>query len=100
MLFDFPTQKWKTLLHDAINDPAWSRDGKFIYFNTNDPKAAVKRVRISDGRIEKIVDLKSFSPEWGPFGLYFGLAPDNSPMMLRKVHETEIYSLDGWPSPR
>jgi len=94
VLFDFSTCKWKTLLHDAINDPAWSRDGKFIYFNTNDPERAVKRVRISDGRIEKIVDLQDFIPEWGSFGVYFGLAPDDSPMMLRKVHETEIYAMD------
>ena len=94
MLFKFSTRKWKMLLRDAINDPAWSRDGNFIYFNTNDPEPAVKRVRMSDRRIEKIVDLKSFSTEWGPFGVYFGLAPDDSPMMLRRVHETEIYSLE------
>lgn len=94
MLFDFSTRQWKTLLYDAINDPAWSRDGKFIYFNTNDPERVVKRVRVSDGHIDKIVDLKDFTPEWGSFGVYFGLAPDDSPMMLRKVHETEIYAMD------
>src|SRR5947209_509922 len=95
MLFDFSTCKWKTLLHDAINDPAWSHDGRFIYFNTGAPDPAVKRVRRDGSGIQTVVDLKNFTPEYGSsFGLYFGVAPDGSPLMLRKVLETEIYKMD------
>jgi hypothetical protein len=28
------------------------------------------------------------------FGTWFGLAPDDSPLMLREIHETEIFALD------
>jgi len=93
MLFDVCTRKWKTLTQDAIIDPAWSRDGKFIYYKGY-PNPAVIRVRVSDGMVEKIVDLRDSKPEYdASFGLYVGLAPDDSPLMLRKVHQTEIYAL-------
>jgi Tol biopolymer transport system component len=94
MLFDLNIRKWKTLVQDDIAEVSWSRDGRFIYFSTGYPNPAIKRVRISDGIIEKIVDLRNFTPESdASFGVYLGVAPDDSPLMLRKVYQTEIYAL-------
>lgn len=94
MLFDFKTQKWTELAGITSAYPNWSRDGNYIYFHTfgNDP--AIYRVRISDHKLEKIVSLKGLRLTIGDFGTWCGLAPDDSPLVLRDVGSQEIYALD------
>jgi len=54
-------------------------------------------VRIKDRSLEQVVDLKDFrhAPGWGN---WIGLAPDNSPLLLRDVGTQDIYVLD-WQTP-
>jgi hypothetical protein len=47
------------------------------------------RVRVSNGRLERIVDLAGFPH----LDTWLGLPPDDSPLMLRDVRQTEIDAL-------
>jgi hypothetical protein len=60
-------------------------------------KPAVLRVRVRDGKVERVVDLKDL-PLTGYYGFWFGLAPDDSPLLLRDAGSQDLYSLD-WEVP-
>jgi serine/threonine protein kinase/Tol biopolymer transport system component len=97
-LFDFQVQKWTDLANLTIGYPSWSRDRRFVYFNLlSGQEPFFLRIRISDRRVEKVVSLKGLSGA-GTFGVWVGLAPDDSPLMLRDTGTQEIYALD-WEAP-
>jgi Tol biopolymer transport system component len=94
MLFDFKSQKWTELARITSAYPNWSRDGKYLHFHTFGSDPALYRVRISDHKLEKIVSLKGLRLAIGAWGAWCGLAPDDSPLILRDVGTQEIYALD------
>jgi hypothetical protein len=96
MLFDFSTQKWVQLEQLVVGFPSWSRDSKYIYFDSQGGDRAFFRVRISDHKLERLVSLKGLRLT-GALG-WTGLAPDDSPLVLRDVGTQEIYSFD-WTAP-
>jgi len=65
--------------------------GRYFLRVPKDP--AVLRVRISDRKLEQVLDLKN-SRMGGYFGYWLGLAPDDSPLLLRDTGSQEIYALD------
>jgi serine/threonine protein kinase/Tol biopolymer transport system component len=93
MLFDSGTQKWTELTQlNSGNYPGnigWQRDGKYFYFAGD----GISRVRISDRKVEEVLDLKNIrvTGNWGPS---LGLAPDDSLLVLRDAGTQEIYALD------
>jgi eukaryotic-like serine/threonine-protein kinase len=95
MLFDFTTREWRDLTQTRVGYPTWSRDGKYIYFTDRFGKEpGVKRVRIADRKVEWVADLKELRLVQTPVGSWFGLAPDDSPLVLRDVGIQDIYALD------
>ena len=52
------------------------------------------RVRISDSRVEAMVNISDVRRYYGQFGLWSGLAPDGSPLLVRDISNEEVYSLD------
>jgi Tol biopolymer transport system component/DNA-binding winged helix-turn-helix (wHTH) protein len=99
MLFDRASQKWQELASIPIGYPSWSHDGKYLYFDTSlSEDAAFERVRISDHKLERLFSLKGMRRFWGPFGSRTGLAPDDTPLLVRDISSQEIYALD-WQAP-
>ena len=94
VLFDFKTQKWVELTTVNAAYPNWSRDGSYVYFHSVGSDPALYRVRISDHKLERIVGLKGVRLTIGIAGTWCGLAPDDSPLILRDVGTQEIYALD------
>ena len=94
MLFDFKTQAWVELARVGVAYPNWSRNGNYIHFQSFGSDAALYRVRIRDHNLEKIVSLKGIRLPIGFAGIWGGLAPDDSPLVLRDVGSQEIYALD------
>jgi Tol biopolymer transport system component len=96
ILFDISTQKWVQLEQLAVGFPSWSRDSKYIYFDSQGEDRAFYRVRISDHVLQRLVSLKGLrltgALQWT------GLAPDDSPLVLRDVGTQEIYAFD-WNAP-
>lgn len=99
VLFDRVAGRWMDLANMTIGYPSWSHDGQYLYFDTTlteDP--AFFRVRISDRKLERLVSLKGVRRFWGELGQWTGLAPDDSPLLVRDISSQEVYALD-WRAP-
>ena len=99
MLFDVQSQKWTELARITVNWPQWSRTGAYVYFigATEGQPTGVFRLRIADHKLEQVVSLKDFRhapADWG----WLGLAPDDSPLLLRDATTEDVYALD-WEAP-
>ena len=95
LLFEFATGRWTELYKGAPGYPNRSGDGRHPYFDTG---SELRRVRIEDHLVEVIASLKGFRRVSTSFGQWFGLAPDDTPVVLRDVGTSEIYALD-WDAP-
>jgi eukaryotic-like serine/threonine-protein kinase len=96
MLFNFETGKWSLLFKadTTVAQPLWSRDGRYVYYLRGyGADSVVMRVAIPSGKVEEVVGLTSFHST-GHWGAYFGLAPDDSPLLLKDTGTQEIVSLD------
>ena len=103
MLFDIATQQWTQLSDSDVGYPTWSRDARYIYFQSGDTadwSETINRIRLVDRKAEKIMGLKDLSRSIGAnSGVeWFGLAPDGSPLVATDISTNEIYALDvQWP---
>jgi serine/threonine protein kinase/Tol biopolymer transport system component len=91
-IFDVKTQRWSVPFKGVIGYPVWSSDSKQIYFLNFQENAAVYRVRIADGSVELILDLKDFNYT-GNSGTWFGLDPTDAPLLLRNLGTHDVYCL-------
>jgi eukaryotic-like serine/threonine-protein kinase len=94
MLFDFKTEEWTELAGITSAYPNWSRHGNYIYFHTFGSDPSLYRVRVSDRKLQKIVSLNGIRLTLGDYGIWCGLAPDDSPLVSRDVGTQEVYALD------
>jgi len=93
LLFDFETQKWTELFKGrGLGWPEWSKDGQYIYFTADEPRT-LRRVRVSDRKVDAVLDLTNINTV-GRWFLSLSLAPDDSPLLLRDATTSDIYSLD------
>jgi len=76
---------------------AWSHDSEYVYFDTFLSKdSGYFRVRISDSKLEKLIDLqklRQFPEQFGP-GSWTGLGPGDVPLIPRDISTQEIYAFD------
>ncbi len=96
LLFDFETNKWTELAKGSLSWLNWSHDGKYVYVLDYRQQNAVIRVRVSDGKIEYVADVKDF-PATGRYGGALALTPDDQPVLLRDTGTQDVYSVD-WQS--
>jgi len=92
MLFDFRGGKWTKLLTlDGILDLHWSRQGKSIYLTAAPPygEPGLFRVNIPGHQPERLTSVKETHEDG-----WLGLAPDDSPLVVRQVIGEEIYALE------
>ena len=98
MLFDLRTQHWIELVRRELNWFNWSRDGRHVYFEQHGAQHAVMRVGLDDRKVDQIVSLQNVKRAGVDGSFWFGLAPDDSPIVLRDTGTQEIYALD-WQAP-
>jgi serine/threonine protein kinase/Tol biopolymer transport system component len=98
MLFNLRTQRWTELVRGELNWLNWSRDGRRVYFEQHGAQHAVMRVGLENHNVEEIVGLQNVKRAGANGSFWFGLAPDDSPMVLRDTGTQEIYALD-WQEP-
>jgi len=98
LLLDLKTQQRREVLRNPlIGYLAWSTDSRYLYFDTVlEKNPAYHRLRMSDGKLENIVDLKqirTFPSQFGP-GSWTGLGPGDVPLFVRDTSAQEIYAFD------
>ena len=84
-------------LAEYADFPSWSADGKYVYYSTfaggfilPPEKTGMFRVRVADGRIERLAPATPLPPT----GAWSGVAPDGSLLVLRDFGTSDIYALD------
>ena len=98
VIFDFKRQTWSDWVSGPrrYRYPAWSRDGKYLYFETRATETpGYYRIQLGQTRPELVVDLKDLHQFYGPImGSWSGITPDGSPLFVRDLSTDEIYALD------
>jgi Tol biopolymer transport system component len=89
------TGKWQNLQVDHVRGLVWSDNAKYIYYDGEAGHDGIFRIRIPDGRPELVTNTNKIRRAGG---YWFGLTPDDSPMILRDTGMEEIYSAKvNWP---
>ena len=91
-IFNIESQQWSVLYVGPVGFPAWSRDSQFVYFEGLQDHPTVSRVSVSGKGPELVIDLKDFHST-GLFGLWMGLDPTDTPILLRDTGSDDIYAL-------
>ena len=90
---DLKTKKWTEFLAGTFVHWINSPDRRYVYFATAGTEPSVRRIRVSNARVETIVSLKDF-PGVTNFGwTQLRVAADGSPTLTRALDTQEIYAL-------
>ena len=91
-LFDLHTRQYRRLLQipegQDLGWNTWSHDSRYVYFLLD----GLMRVPISGGKPERVIDLSGFQ-FGGSWGIWFGLDPQDTPILVRDRSTQEIYAL-------
>jgi len=96
VVFDFKKQTWSDWISGPglHGYPVWSRDGKYLYFETSvTDKPGYYRIQLGQTRPELLLDLRDLH-QFLSLGPWSGITPDGSPLFLRDLSTDEIYALD------
>ena len=93
-LFAFGEQRWVKLVEGphSFGYALWSGESKYIYANREDEN--IVRIRISDHRVENVLQLKDIPLTGWWDGGWFGLTPDEKIIMLRNTSSEDVYAFD------
>jgi len=96
MLFDVRSRRWRVLAGSVGGDNVnWSSDSRYIYVdNPRDEKPAIEKVRVTDGQMTTVLSLAPLQKAPGTMDTWFGLTPDNSPLICHMFNTSEIYALN------
>ncbi len=89
-LFDFKSGKWSQLANGRFTFPCWSRDSRYVYVHT---AGGIDRLAVPGGKVEQITSLKGFQTA-GIYGVWLGLTPDDSPLLLKDTGTQDVVSMD------
>ena len=97
-LFNFQSQKWTELAKGFLSWPNFSKDSQYLYVLSARGASAVLKIRLSDGKKERVADLKNFVYTGHFVDAWLSLAPDDSPLLFRDAGTSDVYALD-WEEP-
>jgi eukaryotic-like serine/threonine-protein kinase len=93
-VYDFSTRVWTDLAKASIGYPTWSHSGDAIFFlNHLAGGDKVFRVSLAGHKLEEVADLKNFHGAPFLIGYWLGLAPDDSPLLIRDAGIWDFYAL-------
>ena len=94
-LYSPSTHTWRTLVNRSAADPAWSHDGKWIFFNSfAEPSSPIYRVNAETGELVHITGLEKLEGTDAVDYFFSGLTQDDSPLVSARTSTANLYSLD------
>jgi hypothetical protein len=83
LLYDFKTHQWRSTEGITIDNPTWSLDSNYVYYDLEEILIkGLRRVSVADGHVDEVVKLEGYPLlSWW----WSGVAPDNSPLVLRNL---------------
>lgn len=95
MLFDRAQERWTTLSIHGVGDPAWSHDGRFLYFQDFLEKGKpIYRIGIPAGHPEPVATISNLLPLSATDYRLIGLAPGDLPVVSVYTSTVNFYSVD------
>jgi Tol biopolymer transport system component len=96
MLFDLKKRRWRTLAESVTGDNMnWSHDSKYLFADSPQlEKPVIERFRVSDGKRVTAVSLTALQKIPGQTDFWFGLTPDDSPILFHRFTTSEVYALN------
>jgi dipeptidyl aminopeptidase/acylaminoacyl peptidase len=96
LVFDLETGRWSERATGGMGFPTWSRDGSHLYYQDQDD--VIHRLRLRDGRVERVVSRKGVPVAPVFPGAWFGFDPEGRLMVMRDTTVTEVFAIDyAWP---
>jgi eukaryotic-like serine/threonine-protein kinase len=95
MLYDVEKKVWTPLAVSRFGFENWSHDGKYLYAEDySDKTDDWVRVSVPHGKVERLLNLMEIPRGFDPWEFWVGLAPNDSPLLMRDRSTQEIYSLN------
>jgi len=95
MLFDVKQKTWRLLANKVAADPAWSGDGRAIYFHAfMDAGSPIYKVFVESGRLERVAGFERLKGVEIADYSFTGLAPGDVPLVRARISTANIYSFD------
>jgi serine/threonine protein kinase/Tol biopolymer transport system component len=91
-IFDIANGQWSTLYTGICAFPTWSRDSRYIYYFEYQSGPGIYRVHAMGGKPERVADMNGVHYT-GFYGLWMGLDPTDTPLILRDTGTYDIYAL-------
>ena len=93
MIFDMASNRWTEIASGRFNNPVWSKDGKYIYFQSfTEEGSPIFRMQADGSRLEKIADFRDLQP--GATVSYWGIGAEDAPIVSFHLLTADIYSVD------
>jgi eukaryotic-like serine/threonine-protein kinase len=93
-VYNFSTRVWTEVAKASIGYPNWSHNGNSIFFlNHLAGGDKVFGVSVTSHKLEEVTDLKNFHAASSLVGYWFGLAPDDSPLLVRDAGIWDFHAL-------
>lgn len=88
-LYDTTTNRWRSTDAVHVDNPSWSKDGRFVYYDTEGGVISLRRLNVTTDKVEDIAVINFLMTVYG----WSGLSPDDEPLILRNLTLPEIYAL-------
>lgn len=93
MLYDTTTGKWRQIAQANIADPAWSKDGKAIFFNNFVQQGQpIYKLTLATGQLQRVAGLSDLRSADAVDYRFAGLGPGNIPLVNARLSTANVYS--------
>jgi Tol biopolymer transport system component/DNA-binding winged helix-turn-helix (wHTH) protein len=93
MLYDTASKKWSEIASGRFNNPVWSKDGAYIYFQSlTDEARPICRTPVPAAHIERVADFQNLQP--GTTVRYWGVTADDLPIVSFHFFMADVYGVD------
>jgi Tol biopolymer transport system component len=94
LVYDFKNPAWNVVVENQMSYLQWSHRGEYVYFTgTVAGVNQIYRVRLSDHKLEEVVNLKDFHQAPFTVGGWMGIDPDDAPLLVRDAGTQDIHAL-------